>query len=1194
MRFFKPLLALSLALIPGVTCGQLLQVNGTRIVNSSNNKEVILNAVNFGNWMVMEGYMMKSESQAPAQHDWKEKLTPLVGASGVKNFYDSWLANHVTQNDINQVKAWGFNAVRLPLHYEYFVNLETPDVWNNQGFVLLDNIIAWCTSAGVYVIIDLHAAPGGQSDNSGISDYDSTKPSLWQNAENRSKTVRLWDKISERYKNEAWVAGYDLINETNWNLPSGTLLRELFGDLTTAIRANGDNHILFIEGNGYSNDYTGLTPAWDPQMVYVFHKYQSSADFASDLQWVLDLRTAQNRPIWCGEHGENSNDNFTKMVELLRGQGIGMSWWPMKKFDSVNCPSKATFPPGYQDLLNYLGGTNPNLSKTAARDTLDQLAESVLLANTQTQTEVLRAIFTQPNNRDTSPYGVVPTIPGTVVYAANYDQGMNGHAYSDTGWENVNFTTGEYTAWNERWTYRNGGVDIETCSDSLSNGYNVGFFKPTEWMKYNVDVTATGTCDIALRVANGSGQTSTLQIQSGDGTKILATASVPNGDWGNWTTITVSGGFSTTGVQSIRIANTGSSECNINSVRFTKTSNTIPSTASVPVSMATVSLKANNGGYLSWQSSSPHTLTCEATSETANAQFTLVDAGAGRTAFRASNGKYVRYSASDNKLYADTTNLGSDEQFTLNRLNQSVAIQGRNSLFLTQNANDPVLCSKSIISGWEYFLMSSLSTTQGAPATPLGVAISNGTISWKSMAGATHYSVQRRTSSGGAFETIATAISATSFTDPSPTSGATNSYRIISHAGTYASQPSAEVGSVFSGLPTGWNQQDIGSVGLAGTSTFFGNTFTLQGSGADIWGTADGCHFLSQSVSGDFVITARIASMSNTDYWAKAGLMIRESSSPGAKHASLLVNPPDGNRIRLYSRDSDGGNTSEVELSTDGAPKWLRLERIDNLFVGQQSVDGVTWTNTQNRTVNMSSQLMVGLVVSSNNNSVLNAAIFDSVSLTINKAAATVTLGNLAATYNGSAKVATATTSPTGLTVNFTYDGSATAPTEVGSYAVVATIDDAGYQGSANGTLVITWSWSAFQNFWFTPEQIVNADVSAPAADANQDGLKNFFAYSSGISPWIQATTENGGFPIVEIQSGFLTMTYTRLKQRFDFDCIPEVSSDITTWNSGAGFTMQTEVVTLDDIRERVKMRDVFASENITQRFMRLRGVFFP
>ena len=109
----------------------------------------------------------------------------------------------------------------------------------------------------------------------------------------------------------------------------------------------------------------------------------------------------------------------------------------MKKFDSINCLSKAAFPPGYQDLLNYLGGTNPNLSANTARTTLTQLAESVRLANTQTQTEVLRAIFTQPGNRTTAPYGTIPTIPGTVVYAANYDQGMNGHAYSDTGWENV-------------------------------------------------------------------------------------------------------------------------------------------------------------------------------------------------------------------------------------------------------------------------------------------------------------------------------------------------------------------------------------------------------------------------------------------------------------------------------------------------------------------------------------------------------------------------------------------------------------------------------------------------------------------------------------------------------------------------------------------------------------------------------------
>ena len=1096
----------------------MLQVDGTRMVNSSDNQEVILNAVNFGNWMVMEGYMMNSVSQAPDQHTWKEKLTPLIGTDSVKAFYDAWLTNHVTQDDINQIKAWGFNAVRLPLHYEYFVNLGTPDVWNDQGFALLDDIISWCTVAGIYVILDLHAAPGGQSDNSGISDYDSTKPSLWESRDNRSKTVRLWDKISERYKDEPWVAGYDLINEPNWNLPGGTLLRDLYEDLTRVIRANGDDHILFIEGNSYSNDYTGLTPPWDPQMVYVFHKYQSSADFASDLQWVLDLRTAENRPIWCGEHGENSNDNFTKMVELLRGQGIGMSWWPMKKFGSINCLASATFPPGYQDLLNYLGGSNPNLSAGTARNTLTQLAESVRLANTEPRNEVVRAIFTQPGNRDTAPLGTVPTIPGT-IYASDYDQGMNGHAYADTGWENVLYTTGDYTAWNERWTYRNGGVDIETCSDPDSNGYNVCFFKPNEWMKYTVDVASPGTYRIDLRVANGSGQTATLEIQSGDGTKTLATASVRPRGWSDWVTVSVNGGFSTAGRQSVRIANTGASDCNINSLRFTKTSDTVAGTSSVPVTVTTVSLKANNGGYLTWKSSSPHVLTCEATSESDNTRFTLVDAGDGRTALLAGNGQYVRYSASDNKLYADATSLGADEQFTLNRLNQSVAIQAPNSLFVSQNNNNPVLCDKSVVAGWEYFLMTSPATTRGAPAAPLGVSLVDGLISWKAMFGATHYSVERRTSSSDSFQTIATDLTGTSFTDPSPVSGATNTYRVLSHAGTYDSPPSAEVGFLAAALPAGWRGQDVGSVGIPGSATFLDGTFSLKGSGSDIWETADGCHFISQSLSGDFVITARLASMANTDYWAKAGLMVRESYATGSRNVSLLVTP-EGGGTRQQWRSSTGGSTSDHQLSGSHAPLWLRIVRSGNTFTGWQSDDGLTWSNTHAVTLGMTSAVLLGLTVTSHQNNALNTAVFDHVNVT----------------------------------------------------------------GLPPGTS----SWSAFQSLWFAAGE----PNSAPEADANKDDLPNLLAYSAGLSPWIRATPDNGGSPFFGIRDGFLAMTYTRLRHRFDFDCVVEVSGDLVTWNSGPGFTVESGIVPLDDIREQVTVRDAMPAGGSTQRFIRLRGIY--
>lgn len=139
-----------------------------------------------------------------------------------------------------------------------------------------------------------------------------------------------------------------------------------------------------------------------------------------------------------------------------------------------------------------------------------------------------------------------------------------------------------------------------------------------------------------------------------------------------------------------------------------------------------------------------------------------------------------------------------------------------------------------------------------------------------------------------------------------------------------------------------------------------------------------------------------------------------------------------------------------------------------------------------------------------------------------------------------------------------------------------------------------TSSWSVFQNIWFTPEQLVNANLSAPAADANADGLANVFAYTSGISPWLPATTDNGGLPIVCVQDGFLSITFTRLRQRFDFEFIGEVSSDLRTWNSGEGFTIETKIVPLDDIREQVTVRDTVPTDFVDQRFMRLRATHMP
>ncbi len=552
------------------------------------------------------------------------------------------------------------------------------------------------------MIIDLHATPGGQSNNA-ISDYDNTKPSLWESEANKTKTVELWKKLSERYKLEPWVAGYDLINEPAWDLPGGVALRDIYGRITDVIRANGDNHILFIEGNWYANDFTGLTPAWDSNMVYAFHKYWSDAS-TEDIKWITDFRDAQNRPIWCGEHGENSNDHFTKIVETFTANGIGFSWWPMKKFESINDFADAKFPAGYKELLNYFGGTNPTLNPTTAFNTLMQLAENVKLANCTIQSEVLRSIFTQPGNRNTEAFSS-NLIPG-ILYTPNYDKGMNGYAYSDQSWEEVRLTTGTYTAWNNGWVYRNNGVDLEATSDPISNGYTVGWFNRGEWLKYTVDVSTAGTYTIDFRVSNGNSSSGTVQIQNADGTELLTTVTVPpTGGWSTWRTVSLTGGFQKAGVQQIRMVNT-SGEFNVNSINFTFQNSTIPTVVPIPLSQKVISLKGNNGKYVTF-SGTENLMICSSTTQGATEEFILVDAGDGLVALKGSNGKYVSVNSTNNLLYCNASEIDTNQKFTIRDLSGALTLKGYNNLYVSSDngSTTGMPCNRATAQAWEYFNM---------------------------------------------------------------------------------------------------------------------------------------------------------------------------------------------------------------------------------------------------------------------------------------------------------------------------------------------------------------------------------------------------------------------------------------------------------------------------------------------------------
>src|SRR5215218_8351452 len=197
-----------------------LRADGKRIVNEKG-ENILLRGMGLGGWMLQEGYMLRVSGQGQ-QHKIRARITELVGETKTQEFYNAWLANHTRKIDIDSMARWGFNSVRLPIHYNlYTLPVEQEPVagqntWLEKGFKMTDDLLQWCKANKIYLILDLHAAPGGQGNDLNISDRDPSKPSLWQSEENQQKTIALWRKLAERYKNEAWIGGYDIINEPNW------------------------------------------------------------------------------------------------------------------------------------------------------------------------------------------------------------------------------------------------------------------------------------------------------------------------------------------------------------------------------------------------------------------------------------------------------------------------------------------------------------------------------------------------------------------------------------------------------------------------------------------------------------------------------------------------------------------------------------------------------------------------------------------------------------------------------------------------------------------------------------------------------------------------------------------------------------------------------------------------------------------
>lgn len=332
---------------------KFITVKGKEIIGT-NGKAMLIKGTNLGNWMMPEGYMFKfKDVSSPRLID--EAITEAIGPDKTKDFWEKYLNSYVTEADIRYLKSTGMNTLRVPFNYRLFTNetyLSATD--EDRGFKLLDKLIQWSKKEGMYLILDMHAAPGGQTGDNIADDYG--YPFLFESETNQALTISIWKKIANRYKNEPIVMGYDLLNEpiaTYFDASKlNPFLEPLYKKITAAIRTVDKNHLIFLGGAQWDGNFSAFGAPFDAKVVYTFHTYWTNVK-QEVIQKYIDFRNKNNVPIYIGETGENNDEWIKGFRILLEKNNIGWNYWPYKKMDAKSSIVQFKQPVGYDSLIFY-------------------------------------------------------------------------------------------------------------------------------------------------------------------------------------------------------------------------------------------------------------------------------------------------------------------------------------------------------------------------------------------------------------------------------------------------------------------------------------------------------------------------------------------------------------------------------------------------------------------------------------------------------------------------------------------------------------------------------------------------------------------------------------------------------------------------------------------------------------------------
>jgi endoglucanase len=311
-----------------------LEVSGNQIINQKGDT-VYLRGFGLGGMLHMENFI---DGYPSNEETMREGLLNVLGEKKYNLFFDTFLKSYFTEPDAEYIHSLGLNLVRIPINYHLFEDDMNPRVIKQGAFVYLDKVIELCAKHQIYTIIDLHALPGFQNQH-WHSDNPTHKALFWKHKDFQDRALHLWEVIAEHYKNQPWIAGYDLMNEPAE--PTGEKLFPYYKRLRDAIRKFDPNHILFLEGDRYATDFSTFTEVWD-NVVYTNHDYAGpgfirGGDYPgftgnryfdkdtleNDFLIKSKFMFSRHVPLWVGEFGPvytGSHEKDEMRYQILKDQ----------------------------------------------------------------------------------------------------------------------------------------------------------------------------------------------------------------------------------------------------------------------------------------------------------------------------------------------------------------------------------------------------------------------------------------------------------------------------------------------------------------------------------------------------------------------------------------------------------------------------------------------------------------------------------------------------------------------------------------------------------------------------------------------------------------------------------------------------------------------------------------------------------